>query len=191
MSIGQVTNNSNLTQLLLQSLSSTQNSTPGVASLFGNGASGSNQSASSLTVSPMSTMMSQLQQLQTSNPAQFQQLASTIANQLTTAAQQQGNTQAGQFLSQLASSFQSVANGGSLSNLLPSQASASQTASGLQGAIQKAYGHHHHHHGQSGSTSSGQTDSSTSSTSTTGNSVQSVMQSIMQEVSQAVSGSTL
>jgi hypothetical protein len=88
-------------------------------------------------ISPAAQFLTQLQQLQTQSPQQFQAVLSQITGQLQQAASTAGNngntTQANQ-LTQLASSFQSAAQGGAL-----------PTAQQLQQA--GLAGHHHHHGG--------------------------------------------
>jgi hypothetical protein len=84
---------------------------------------------SSAAISAAGKLLSNLQQLQMQNPAKFKQVVSQIASQLQTAAQQTQGPQS-DLLSNLAAKFQSVANGGSLSQLQPGQ---------LQ---------HHHHRAQ-------------------------------------------
>jgi hypothetical protein len=95
-------------------------------------------------------ILSRLQQIQQQDPAQFQQMATTIAGRLQQAAENaksQGNTSQADQLNKLADLFQNAASSGQV----PS-AQALQQA-GLSG-------HHHHHgghHSHSGSQSS-QTD---------------------------------
>ena len=118
--------------------------------------------------------------MQTQNPAQFQQVVTQIASQLQTAAQQAGSDQTpqGQFLSALAQKFQNVANGGSLSQLQPSQSH-----------------HHHHHKGQQAYAQNGQnadqglsglTQQSSSSSSSSSPNLQQLFATISNEVSQAL-----
>ena len=85
-------------------------------------------------ISSRGQLLADLQQLQTQDPAKFQQVVTQIAQELQAAAQQQGQTPQGQFLSNLAAKFQNVATTGDLSQLR---------------------GHHGHHHGYSGGTASG------------------------------------
>ena len=80
----------------------------------------------SATISGPGQLLSNLQKLQAQDPAKFKQVVADIANQLQTASQQAQGPQS-DLLSKLASAFQGVANGGSLSQLQPQQ-------------------HHHHHH---------------------------------------------
>jgi hypothetical protein len=102
-------------------------------------------------LSPFAQVMSELQQLQQSNPTQYQQVTQQIATNLTAAAKTAttaGNTAAASQLTQLATDFTSA----STSGQLPSISDLAQALSG--------HHHHHHHGGQSGATSD-----STSSTS--------------------------
>jgi hypothetical protein len=99
-----------------------------LASSAGGQGGGGGFAQSSANISGPGQLLSNLQQLQTQNPTQFQQLVSQIANQLQTAAQQaQGPLSS--FLSNLSTNFQSVASGGNLSQLQP----------------QQQQEHHHHH----------------------------------------------
>lgn len=86
---------------------------------------------SSATISPVGQLLSQLQQLQSLNPTQFQLATSQIADGLQNAAQQQGGSSAGQFLSNLANQFQNLANGGDLSQSQSLGATQSYSSSGL------------------------------------------------------------
>lgn len=99
----------------LQPTTSVRSSNPltGIA-----GGSGGEGGGSSATISPVGQLLSDLQQLQTQNPTQFQQVVGQIASQLQSAAQQQGQGGNG-ILSQLADQFRNIANGGSLSQLQP------------------------------------------------------------------------
>jgi hypothetical protein len=149
------------------------NFTPSSSLTGGEGAGGSNQST--VTISPPGQLLSDLQQLQAQNPAQFTQVVSQIAGQLQAAAQQTQGPQSS-LLSSLAAKFQNVAQGGSLSQLQPQQ------------------GHHHHHHGghqaysQTGQATSGDvTALSPSSTSPDGSSLQQLFATISSEVTSALS----
>jgi hypothetical protein len=82
----------------------------------------------STTISGPGQLLGNLQQLQAQDPTKFQQVVSQIATQLQSAAQQAQGPQSN-LLSNLATKFQNVASGGSLSQLQPQQ-------------------HHHHHHAQ-------------------------------------------
>ena len=105
------------------------NGTSALNSLTG-GEGGGGVAQSPATISGPGQLLSNLQQLQTQDPTKFQQAVSQIAGQLQTAAQQTQGPQS-DFLTKLAAKFQSVANGGSLSQLQPGQGQ-----------------HHHHHHAQ-------------------------------------------
>ena len=154
------------------------------------GNSGSGQS--SATISGPGQLLSDLEQLQAQNPAEFKQVVTQIASQLQAAAQQQGQTPQGQFLSKLASEFQNVANGGSLSQL--------QDGGSLSQLQSAHHGHHHHHHtynssgqtvqstGSSTTTSSSGTTGSGTSSSNSGTSIQQLFSNIFSEVSQALAG---
>jgi len=99
---------------------------------------------SAAQISPAANFLSLLQQLQQSNPAQFQKVVTNIGNKLTqaaNAAQSSGNTTLANQLNQLASQFQNAASTGQLP---PAQ------------ALQQAGLGGHHHHGHHGSGRSGQ-----------------------------------
>jgi hypothetical protein len=98
--------------------------------------------------------MQQLQQLQTSNPAEFKKVMQDGASQLQAAASQSTDPNQVSALNNLAAKFETASETGSVSALQP-QGGGSGTYA--------PHGHHHHRHGSSG------TDSSTS-TSTTGTS---------------------
>ena len=104
-------------------------------------------------------MLSELQQLQQSNPTQYQQVTQQISTNLTAAAQQatsEGNTTAASQLTQLATDFSNASSSGQLPN--------------IQDLAQAMGGHHHggHHHHSSvnlGSSSGSSSDASSSSSS--------------------------
>jgi hypothetical protein len=86
-------------------------------------------------LSPFAQVLSTLQQLQQSNPAQYQQVTQQIATNLQNAAQKaqsEGNTTAANQLSQLAKDFTTASQNGQLPN--------------VKDLAQAAGGHHHHHH---------------------------------------------
>ncbi|HZT28463.1 MAG TPA: hypothetical protein VFA33_01175 [Bryobacteraceae bacterium] len=86
-------------------------------------------------LSPFAQMMSELQQLQQSAPAKYQQVTQQIATNLQNAAQTaqaQGNTTAVNQLNQLAGDFTSASKSGQLPN--------------VQDLAQAVGGHHHGHH---------------------------------------------
>jgi len=115
--------------------------------------SSSLQQSDSGQLSPFAQVLNTLQQLQQSNPTQYQQVTQQIATNLTSAAQtaqSQGNTTAASQLNQLATDFTNA----SQNNQLPN----------IQDLAQAMSGHHHHHH-HSGSAASSSSSSSSSSTS--------------------------
>ena len=80
-------------------------------------ASSVQQQADVLGLSPAAGFLSQLQQLQTQSPQQFQALISQLTGQLqkaATTANNSGNTAQASQLTQLAKSFQNAATGGAL-----------------------------------------------------------------------------
>jgi len=104
-------------------------------------------------LSPFAKMMSELQQLQQSNPTKYQQVTAQIATNLQNAAQtaqNNGNTAEAAQLNQLAADFTTASQTGQLPN--------------VQDLAQATSGHHHHHHHSHSSSSD--TDSSSSATST-------------------------
>ncbi len=112
------------------------------------------------SLSPFAQMLSTLQQLQQSNPTQYQQVTKQISSALQSAAQtaqSDGNTAAANQLNQLATDFSSASKSGQLPNV-------QDLAQAVQG------GHHHHghggHHHDSDASSSSSSTSSDSSTQT-------------------------
>jgi hypothetical protein len=102
--------------------------------------------------------MNTLQQLQQSNPTQYQQVTQQIATNLQTAAQtatSSGNTTAATQLNQLATDFSNASTTGQLPN--------------IQDLAQAMSGHHHHHHSHA-SADPNSTSSTTSSTTGTSSS---------------------
>ena len=81
----------------------------------------------SASVSPFAQLLSQLQQLQQTNPSEAKTVLTDIANKLQATAQQDGGS-AGQILGKLASQFQQDAQTGDISSIRPHH-----------------HGHHHHH----------------------------------------------
>ena len=167
------------------------NSTTGAGSSTSTGST-----SDTVSISNSSNLLSKLQQLKTQDPAEFTQLMTSISQELKTAAQQETDSSQAGFLSGLASKFQSVANGGDLSQLAPQTASgnsainqylqnsqssaASSLTSGAGSQLSSTEtGHHHHHHHLAGAQSS----SSSSSDST----IQQLMASISDQISQAAS----
>jgi hypothetical protein len=140
------------------------------AALQGTGLSANNSTANPNSVStasvaapdnsqfsPVANLMNTLQQLQQSNPTEYQQVTQQIATNLQTAAQtaqSQGNTAAANQLNQLASIF--------------SQASQTGQLPSAQDLLQAVGGHHHHHGHHHADSSSDSTSSTSSTTDTTG-----------------------
>ena len=116
-------------------------------------------------LSPFAQIMSTLQQLQQSNPAQYAQVTKQIATNLQTAAQtaqSDGNTTAASQLTQLATDFNTASTSGQLPNI-------QDLAQALGGQAVGGHHHHHHHHAQAASSDSSTASSaSTSSDSTSG-----------------------
>ena len=102
-------------------------------------------------MSPFATILSELQQLQQSNPTQYQQVTQQISTNLQTAAQQatsEGNTSAANQLSQLSTDFSNASTSGQIPN--------------VQDLAQAMSGHHHHgghHHHSSVNLGSGTSSS--------------------------------
>lgn len=94
--------------------------------------------AYSVDVSQPGQLLSQLQNLAQTDPAQFKQVTANIAQQLQQAASSATGKQA-EVLNDLAARFQSASQSGKASDLTP-QAS--------QGTAQAGGHHHHHHHAQ-------------------------------------------
>jgi hypothetical protein len=116
----------------------------------------SGQQSDSGQLSPFAQLMSTLQQLQQSNPTEYQQVTQQIATNLQSAAKTataDGNTSAATQLTQLATDFTTASQSGQLPNI-------SDLAQALGGG-------HHHHHGHHASSTDSSTDSSSSSSSST------------------------
>ena len=97
-----------------------------VSSILGNTSGGqgpgsilskASSSGVSANISSLGQLLTNLQQLQAQNPAQFQQVLNKLVTQLQAAAKQQGQSSSGQPLSNLVQQLQNVANGASLSQL--------------------------------------------------------------------------
>jgi hypothetical protein len=127
---------------------------------------------SAAQISPAASLLGQLQQLQQSNPGQFQKVVTNIANKLTqaaNAAQTSGNTTLANQLNQLAAQFQNSATSGQL----PSAAGLQQAGLG---------GHHHHggHHGGGGRSAQSSQSSLLAAFSAPSSEVQSIFSSAVQ-----------
>ena len=104
-------------------------------------------------LSPFVQVMNTLQQLQQTDPTQYQQVTQQIATNLQAAAQtaqSSGNTTAAAQLNQLATDFTNASTSGQLPN--------------IQDLAQAMGGHHHHHHHHSSSASSSSTSTASSTT---------------------------
>jgi hypothetical protein len=116
----------------------TNNSASGVSSLS------AVQQPDSGHLSPFAQLMSELQQLQQTDPAKYQQVTAQIATNLQSAAQtaqSDGNTTAANQLNQLATDFTNASKSGQLPNV-------QDLAQAIGG------GHHHHHHAHAASADS-------------------------------------
>jgi hypothetical protein len=108
-------------------------------------------------LSPFAQMISELQQLQQTNPTQYAEVTGKIATNLQSAAQTaqaDGNSTAANQLNQLAADFTSASQSGQLPDI---QDLAQAQATG---------GHHHHHHHSESSSTDPSSTSSTDATST-------------------------
>jgi hypothetical protein len=106
-------------------------------------------------LSPFAQLMTTLQQLQKSDPAEYQQVTAQIATGLQTAAKtatSAGNTSAASQLTQLAADFTTASKSGQPLNM-------PNVAKAMSG------GHHHHHESDSDATSTSSSTASTASTS--------------------------
>jgi hypothetical protein len=116
-------------------------------------------------LSPLAQLLSTLQQIQLSNPTEYQQLTQQIATNLQGAAQTAqtgGNTTEANQLNQLATDFSSASTSGQLPN--------------IDDLAQAAGGHHHHHH-HSESVSAGSNNDADSTSGTPSQLFSSVQQS--------------
>lgn len=137
---------------VLQNTGLTTNNTNN--SLSGIGSLSAVQQPDSGQLSPFAQLMSTLQQLQQSNPSEYQTVTKQIAANLTAAAQtatSEGNTTAAAQLTQLANDF----NTASTSGQLPNVQDLAQAVGG---------GHHHHHHAHAVSNDSDASSSANAST---------------------------
>jgi hypothetical protein len=149
----------NLTSSYLQQILDTALQGTGSTGTTSAGASATSTESDNGQLSPFAQILSTLQQLQESNPTQYQQVTAQIATNLQTAAQTataDGNTSAASQLNQLATDFNNASQNGQLPNI-----------SDLAQAVGGGGGHHHHHHHVSSSSSSSDTSSDSSSSSST------------------------
>ena len=141
MSVSAVQSQNSLMQLLqMYATQATSSTTATQTGASATSASGATQ-PDSVSLSGPAKAYAELQKLQQSDPDKFKALTAKIADELKTAASQQTDTKAAQKLTDLASKFQSVSEGGDLSQLQPPQA-------GARG------GHHHRSYTQSTSSDS-------------------------------------
>jgi len=144
--LGSVVQNAGLTT------NNTNNSLSGIGSLS------AVQQQDSGQLSPFAQLMSMLQQLQQSNPTQYQQVTQQIATNLQSAAQtaqSEGNTTAATQLNQISTDFTNASTSGQLPN--------------VQGLAQAVGGHHHHHHAHAASNDSDANSSSSGASSNSAN----------------------
>ena len=124
-------------------------------SLSTSAASSITQAPDNSQLSPFAQLMSELQKLQQTDPAKYQQVTQQIATNLQTAAQTAtaaGDTTMAAQLTQLSNDFSSASKSGQLPN--------------MQDLAQAVGGHHHHHHhAEPASTTDPTSTSSTTSTS--------------------------
>ena len=163
----------NISSSYLQSILGTALQSTGLTNTTGNSQSTASLALAALQpdnsqLSPFADIMSTLQQLQQTNPSQYQQITQQISANLLTAAQTaqtDGNTTAAPQLNQLSTDFSSASKSGQL----PSVQDLAQAIGG---------GHHHHHfHAGSSGSDSNSTSSSSSSPSQTLSQFLSAMQS--------------
>jgi hypothetical protein len=137
----------------LQGTGSTTNATG--KSLTNTSSSPVGQQPDSSQLSPFAQLLNTLQQLQQSDPTQYQQVTQQIATNLQSAAQtaqSDGNTTTANQLNQLATDFTNASQSGQLPN--------------IQDLAQAMGGGHHHHHHSHASSSDSSSDSSSGSSST-------------------------
>jgi hypothetical protein len=153
----------NLTNGYLQSIlgNALQGTGLSLNSTSSNGIGGiSSQSQDNGQLSPLAQVLSSLQNLQQSNPTEYQQVTQQIAANLQSAAQaatNEGNSTAANQLNQLSKDFSTASQTGQLPNI-----------SDLAQAIGGGGGHHRHHHGGHHASSSSSSTDSTSTSSSTG-----------------------
>jgi len=143
---------SNLALGSLQSLFGTALQSSSTTNSNQTSSTSSTQQADNSQLSPFAQLLNTLQQLQQSNPTQYQQVTRQISANLQTAAntaQSDGNTNLASQLNQLSTDFSNASQNGQLPN--------------VQDLAQAAGGHHHHHGGHGAKSSSG-SDTSTSAT---------------------------
>ena len=154
---------SNLSSTYLQSILGTALNATGLTNTTGNAPSTASLASAALQpdnsqLSPLADIMSTLQQLQQTNPSEYQQITQQISANLLTAAQKaqtDGNTTAATQLNQLSTDFSSASKSGQLPSILD-----------LAQAIGGGHHHHHFHAGSSGSDNNPTSSSSSSANQT-------------------------
>jgi hypothetical protein len=149
-----------LSSTYLQSILGTALNATGLTNTTGNAPSTASLASTALKtdnsqLSPFADIMSTLQQLQQTNPSEYQQITQQISANLLTAAQTaqtDGNTSVANQLNQLSTDFSSASKSGQL----PSVQDLAQALGG---------GHHHHHFHASSSSDSNSSSSGNSSSS--------------------------
>jgi len=136
--MGSISLINNLTSSYLQSIldAGLQKSNSTANSSSSTGTSSVTAQSENGQLSPFAQVMSTLQQLQQSNPTEYQQVTQQIATNLQSAAQTataDGNSTQATQLNQLATDFTSASQSGQLPNI-------QDLAQAMSG------GHHHHHH---------------------------------------------
>ena len=143
----------------IQSLFASPSSSNTSANTTSAGLSSTSGTQDTNQLSPFAQVLGSLQQLQQSNPSQYQQVTQQISNNLQTASQSataNGNTGLASELTQLSSDFKNASTSGQLPN--------------VQDLAQAIGGGHYHHHRGGGSPASSTASSSTSSSTTPGSS---------------------
>jgi hypothetical protein len=155
--MGSMSSLNNLSSSYLQSIlsASLQNSSSSGKSSSSTGATSATAQPENGQLSPFAQIMSTLQQLQESNPTEYQQVTQQIATNLQTAAQtatSDGLTTQATQLNQLATDFTNASQSGQLPNV-------QDLAQAIGG------GHHHHHHSHGAASDADSSSSSSPSTS--------------------------
>jgi hypothetical protein len=156
MSIGSLNplSNTYLQSILTSAITSTGLTTNSANnSLSTSAASSISQAPDNSQLSPFAQLMSELQKLQQTDPAKYQQVTSQIATNLETAAQTAtaaGDTTKAAQLTQLATDFTDASKSGQLPNMQD-----------LAKAVGGGHHHHHHHHVEAASSDPASTSSTT------------------------------
>jgi hypothetical protein len=159
----------NLSSSYLQSIIGTALQGAGLSTSQTNSTSPLAQQPDNGQLSPFAQLLNTLQQLQQSNPTEYQQVTQQIATNLQTAAQTattDGNTTAASQLTQLSNDFSQASQNGQLPN--------------VQGLAQAVGGAHHHHGGHHHMHASSDSDSDSSSDNSSNSSSSSASTSLSQ-----------